>query len=113
MPNLTPDDVKLVRRESDAVDREVVYGRRRRITRKLKSYEVRGPDDTPLGVVAEELATFEQRTPGRVYVNYRWQSPRWYFYQNADRTGRCKYPRETRKAAIEDLLYRVNLGDAS
>jgi hypothetical protein len=56
-----------------------------------------------IGGVKRELATFEQRTPGRVYVNKRWESPRWYPYV-LGHTGRRPFYCETRKEAAERLL---------
>jgi hypothetical protein len=110
MTKFNPEDVSLVRRDNDSRDKEVRYGRRTRVARKLKSYDVLAPNGTHLGIVAEEMTTFEHTTPGRMYVNRRWESPRWYFWQGADRWNSQKRGvwRETRRAVVEDLLYRVN-----
>ncbi len=86
------------------------WGKRRRQTRTLKGYRV-SIDGLELGEVYERLTTFEQRTPGRRWVNSRWESPRWY-YENAGHEGRprtsggfrsrgCHY--ETRQQAAESM----------
>jgi len=101
---LKPEQVTLRRRVGDDRDSEVTYGRRRRITRKLKSYDVIGPDGQHLGIIAEEMMTFEQRTPGRMYVNSRWESPRWFCFVGQDRWQRRGVDYITRKWALESLL---------
>lgn len=102
---LTVDDVKLARKDQD--EREVQtgrYGSRRTV--KLKAYDVFAPDGDLIGVVYQDMHTFERRTPGRVYVNSRWQSPRWFQYLGTDRYGygHRRLDHETRKWALEDLL---------
>lgn len=69
----------------------VRFGLRRRQTRKLSKYEIVA-DGVVVGTVQERLVTFENRAPGQMYVNYRWQSPRWF----AERLG------ETRRHGFHD-----------
>lgn len=101
---LTIDDVKLVRKVQP--EREVQVGRySRRRTVKLKAYEVYAPDGALIGVVYQDMQTFERKTPGRTYVNSRWQSPRWFQHLGDDRYGSGRrVDHETRKWALEDLL---------
>lgn len=103
---ITLDTITLRRREGDWQDgRERKIGRpANRRTVKLKSYDVIGPDGVQIGIVAQEMMTFERRTAGRMYVNSRWESPRWFAYQGDSRLGRRGRDYETRKAAIEALL---------
>ena len=95
------------------------FGRRHRQTRTLKGYKVL-IGDLELGTVQERLTTFEQRTPGRRYVNYRWESPRWYYEPAARferpkmaqrwRTRGCYY--ETRQQAAESMYTDHKLVEA-
>lgn len=42
-----------------------------------RAYTVLLPDGTEAGRVETYMATMEQRSPGKRYVNRRWQSERW------------------------------------
>lgn len=87
------------------------WGRRKRQTRVLKGYSV-SIGGTSLGTVQERLTSFESRTPGRRWVNYRWESPRW-FYNTLAKPGisyRTYY--ETRQQAAEAMYADVRLSEA-
>jgi hypothetical protein len=101
--NPSVNDVTYRARETDA--RPVRYGRRRRVERKLKAYDVI-LDGIIIGSVCERMVTFESRTPGRVYVNYRWESPRW-FAEQLGENSRYRGGSETRKGAVEGLLFQL------
>lgn len=104
---LTEADVTL---ELLAEGRTVQVGRansRRSVT--LKSYKVLDPNGVLLGVVRHDMATFERRSKGKMFVNSRWQSPRW-FYEIDHRRSRVFF--ETRKQAVEELLRSVALRGA-
>lgn len=60
-----------------------------------------GDDERIIGYIAHDLLTRERRTPGRCYVNARWQSPGWTY-----RTSRNSYAFETssRVEAVRALL---------
>lgn len=104
---LTLDDLTLRRREGDWQDREVKVGTRfgnKRVV-NLKAYDVLAPDGTQIGIVAQEMQTFERKPyRGATWVSRRWESPRWFFYLGDDRIGRRSFEQETRKRALEDLL---------
>lgn len=72
----------------------------------LKTYNVTDAEGNLIGRVSLDMATFEQRTPGRMYVNSRWQSPRW-FYSVGDRFSRSRIFYGTRKEAITALLRSI------
>jgi hypothetical protein len=75
----------------------------------IKKYEVR-VDGKRIGVVYQSEATFERRTPGRVYVNSRWTNVRWFYQLDPNPAYKMKYgerrstDQETRKGALERLL---------
>lgn len=79
---------------------------------KLKEYDVfliENGDRVKIGKVGQLLKTFEQRTPGRTYVNKRWQSPRWYSALEDEHLGATRQIYcETRKEAAERLEYQFN-----
>ena len=55
-----------------------------------------------IGTVERRMVTRERKTPGRTYVNARWQSPGWVRRHGAgDRPLECY----TKRGGIEDLLY--------
>ncbi len=89
--------------------REATFGRRRRKSRRLRAYRVLDAYGKYLGKVYESTTTFETKTRGANYVNTRWTALRWYFESAEKIEYRRGIYRETRKAALEDLLYRVNL----
>lgn len=80
------------------------YGRRKRIERKLRQYRVETRDGVVIGKVYEGMATFETRTRGRMYVNSRWTSPRWYYDVDGSFAGYGRSYSETRKDALERLI---------
>jgi len=53
-----------------------------------RRWEVR-VDDKVIGEVEYRMETHENRTPGRVYVNYRWESPA-YFYSTREDSHRYR-----------------------
>lgn len=69
----------------------------------VKAYDVVSDDGSIIGTVAQEMATFERRTPGRRYVNARWQSPRWFYYV-AGQVWRSRMAYTTRKDAVGALV---------
>lgn len=104
---IEPKDVKIVLRETG---RTVRHGKRRRQETTLKDYNVLAPDGSIIGVVMLKMQTFEQKTPGRVYVNSRWESPRWFRALGDSPYGGGRYWSyfETRKQAVEALLHDYN-----
>lgn len=104
MAHIEASDVKLVLIPESA-ERKVRTGKRRRREVTLLRYDVM-LGDTRIGEVGRRMATFEQRTPGRVYVNNRWTSPRWFYEMPDLRYIRADY--ETRKQALENLIEEYN-----
>lgn len=98
MTALTPADVRLVLQEDSLKDVRK-HGRRQETV--LRVYDVYH-GDTHIGTVGLDMATFEQRTPGRMWVNKRWCSPRWFSITPDEHWGRPYH--ETRKAALNALL---------
>ncbi|TGT90886.1 MULTISPECIES: hypothetical protein [unclassified Mesorhizobium] len=86
-------------------ERIVKHGRFRVKTTTLKSYDVIGAEGQILGQVMHEMATFERTTRGRMYVNSRWQSPRWFYRPAGEWRRSIEYT--SRKQAIEALLFDV------
>jgi hypothetical protein len=62
-------------------------------------------DGVFVGHVANEMVTFEKSRPGKNYVDRRWQSPRWKFYE--EDSVRCRVYFETRDRAVAELLAQV------
>lgn len=91
--------------------RTVRHGRRGGRETKLKSYDVFAFGGH-VGIVALEMATLERSTPGRTYVDARWQSPRWFFYVGLNR-GRRSIECTTRKEAVNRLIKAANLARPS
>lgn len=89
-------------RKIETGDEPVRYGRRTKTTRKLNAYDIIH-DDVVIGTVRERLVTMENQTPGRMYVNYRWQSPRW-FAERLGQNPRYRGGSETRKLEVEGFL---------
>ncbi|PBB41763.1 hypothetical protein CK222_21650 [Mesorhizobium sp. WSM3866] len=86
-------------------ERTVKHGRRRPKTTTLKSYDVLNAEGKVIGRVMHEMATFERKPRGQMWVTSRWHSPRW-FYQPASQWKRSiEYT--SRKQAIEALLLDV------
>ncbi len=106
---LTPADVKLKPR-IDPEATPVRYGRRRRIERLLRGYDVIGPDGSHLGIVEERMETFERRPhKGATWVTARWQSPRWFAFVGADNIlQRRGGSHEQRGWALEGLLNQIH-----
>lgn len=101
---LTPADVRLELIGDSKADTVRTGKRRRRDVTLLRYRVLHG--DKEIGEVGRRMATFEQRTPGRMYVNSRWTAPRWYYEQPDHRYVRAHY--ETRKAALIDLIWAHN-----
>lgn len=80
----------------------VRYGRRKRTERKLNAYDI-VLDGVVIGTVRERLVTMESRSPGRMYVNYRWNSVRW-FAERLGQNARFRGGSETRKMEVEGFL---------
>lgn len=89
-------------RKIETGDGPVKYGRRKRTVRKLNAYDII-LDGVVIGTVRERLVTMESRSPGRMYVNYRWESPRW-FAERLGQNPRYRGGSETRKWEVEGFL---------
>ncbi|AXQ68813.1 hypothetical protein HOU00_gp312 [Caulobacter phage CcrPW] len=94
-------DVEL-RKIDTSGEREEVFGRRKRQRRRLNAYDIIH-DGVVIGTVRERLVTFENRSPGKMYVNYRWQNPRW-FAERLGQNPRYRGGSETRKMEVEGFL---------
>lgn len=93
----TPPGVELVDVTSEREAYETFRGKR------LKRYNV-FKDGVLLGVVEQDKATMERQTPGRRYVDARWESVRWYARHDAMTVSRRNSYYESRGAAIHALL---------
>jgi len=98
-------DVTLVLIETG---RTVKHGRRRTRETVLKTYHVKDMDGTVLGIVEQGMQTFEHKIKGERYVASRWESPRWFWYAGDTRGGRRPIYVETRKQAVEGVLWAVH-----
>lgn len=99
------DPKTLILRRLHDEEKTEVYGRRKRIERKLRQYRVETREGKVLGRVFESMACFETRTRGKRYVNSRWHSPRWYYSLSADYSSReSRIFDETRAGALDALL---------
>lgn len=67
-------------------------------------------DGVLVGHVEKGTATREDRTPGRVYVNSRWEVTAWYAAQPG-RMAEYRYDHKTRVDAVADLLGYDFVGD--
>ena len=87
---------------------QVQVGRYDKRDETLSWYEVR-LDGTPIGGVARQMITRERRTPGRRYVNARWQSPGWTY---SKRSGRYAggFQCSGRRDGVERLLGDAGVG---
>lgn len=105
MREIKLDEVRLVL--DPASIREVKHGRLGRQRTKLKTFKAY-VGEAPIGTVELTMVTFEQRTPGRMYVNRRWQSPRWQAQLpiGVGRYSRSHY--ETKALALESLVWSYN-----
>lgn len=79
---------------------EKIRGRERRVG---QVYEVTH-DGERLGFAHYRMLTRERRTPGRRYVNARWQSPGWVTSDAVDHAPSYR-EQPSRKAVIESLLW--------
>lgn len=81
------------------------YGTKREV--RLKDYdaftEVEGAR-IKLGRVYQALATHERKTRGRMYVNSRWSSPRWYYEVEGSNARSYLLTHETRADAGRRLV---------
>lgn len=100
---LTRTDTKTVR----------VAGRNRATDRTLSTYEVHDQDGNLIGKVAQAVVTRESRTPGRRYVNARWNSVAWKYQTGTDYMP-SRTEQTTRKDALVSLLesHGLNWQDA-
>jgi len=75
---------------------------------RLKDYDVfvqLGFVRVRLGRVFQSMATMERKTPGRMYVDARWESPRWYYEADGDHFRNVySSPLETRREATQGLI---------
>lgn len=82
---------------------------------RFKDYDVfatLGGQRIKLGRVYQRLATMEQRTPGKRYVNRRWESPRWFYaVEGGDNRYSHRLTHETRQEAARRL--REHFPDAA
>lgn len=69
---------------------------------KLTEYDVY-LNGVVIGRVWRGLATFERKTAGRVYVNSRWQSPRWFAETTAGPDNPYRSPYASRAQALRAL----------
>lgn len=60
-------------------------------------------DGEVLGFVEYRMATREQRTPGRMYVNSRWRTPAWFYIPGPD-AWRRGYETFSKKYAVERIV---------
>lgn len=106
----TLDNVTLRRRKDDRFSGAVKKWRYNPpIVINLKGYDVISAGGVVIGVVGQEMQTFERSSKGRNYVNRRWSSPRWFYFTDPDAWDRGSWTgRESRKAALEDLLHDLN-----
>ena len=95
-------DTLVLTRQSEREEKRV-WGKWNREPRVLKSYAVVSADGKLLGRVFQDMTTFDIKPKGSRIVSKRWESPRWY----ATATGQFRrgHPHETRKAALESLVY--------
>jgi hypothetical protein len=69
-----------------------------------RKYEVRRGDEV-LGYIEYKMATREQRTPGKMYVNRRWQSPAWFDRANDGSANYWRsYESTSKTQAIRNIL---------
>lgn len=104
MAHIQVSDVRLVL-VPESAQQKVRTGKRRSREVLLLRYDVM-LGDKRLGEVGRRMTTFEQKTPGRMYVNRRWTSPRWFFEMPDLRYIRAVF--DTRKEALESLLWQYN-----
>lgn len=103
MTKIAVEDIRL-QLDPDSI-KEAKHGKRRRQISKLMRYRA-FVGDREIGYVEKAMQTFENRTPGRVWVNYRWESPRWKVHLDGESYSRSYY--ETRKAGVEALVWWFN-----
>jgi uncharacterized protein YqjF (DUF2071 family) len=75
------------------------YGEKRNVTIN-REYRVEDGAGNFLGKIRYVMVTHERRTPGKRYVNARWQSPGWQF-QTASGRGVYWRDSDTKKWALE------------
>ncbi len=104
-----PAHIALVEREGSG---ERTFSYRRGQEKHLRDYDVLR-EGVVIGHVYQDLATFERRTPGRMYVNARWSNVRW-FFDHKEKIGDVVFDRRstdyrTRVDAIEGLEWALAL----
>ncbi|HEX8321603.1 hypothetical protein [Longimicrobium sp.] len=72
---------------------------------KLPRYQVRLDGET-IGTVERALLTRERRTPGRRYVNSRWESPGWRYARTGSRSLECT----SRRSGVVEVLHDFGRG---
>lgn len=77
-------------------------GRDRRTVTVGRVWEVRD-DGRLIGYVKYDMITRERRTPGRTYVNARWESPGW--LRSESRFGGLE--KRSRREAVESLVWAM------
>ncbi|WNM68257.1 hypothetical protein SEA_JDAWG_49 [Microbacterium phage JDawG] len=96
-------EVKLVQTHAG---REVEYSGRRSYDKKMitvgKAWDVLLGDEV-IGTIEYRMFTREDRTPGRMYVNSRWESPGWGYTEGARHTGR-QWEARSKKDALERIV---------
>lgn len=61
-------------------------------------------DGETIGFIRYTLITHERRTPGKMYVNSRWQSPGWQWLPGTDPLRARWFTGDTKKYCIEHLV---------
>lgn len=83
-----------------------IVGRKLKDDVRLSKFEVL-LDGLPIGIVERVMLTRERRTPGRRYVNARWQSPGWRYRPGATPYGWGGREVPSRREGVERLLIEV------
>lgn len=98
-PRKLPQGVTLREHETSGQD---VFRRGKPGEIRMKRYHVL-LDGVVIGEVYQDRTTFERKTPGRVYVNARWENVRWHARRSP--VGRSYYTYyETRLDAVLSLV---------
>ena len=106
MVTIDPDKVTVVQvQEGEQIEH---VGRLRREKRKIRVNRVWHViyNGTIIGSVIYKLITRELRTPGRTYVNARWQSPGW-AYRNGEARSAYDFHRPLECYSKKDAVERI------
>ncbi|MFC4244330.1 hypothetical protein ACFOYW_13200 [Gryllotalpicola reticulitermitis] len=79
------------------------YGERRTV-RVGREWELRVGDEV-VGHISYAMLTRERRSPGKRYVNARWQSPGWRYRESGDHHW---LERPSRKECVESLMWALS-----